>query len=66
MLTEEKLFRHFQDKGMLDGLKNPLVEKFRYACEKAVLENPGLDFGNLVKVCGFYLNTLKEYPECNL
>ena len=40
--------------------------KFKQACEKAVLENPNLDFQNLLVATKIYLNTILEFPNCVL
>lgn len=62
----EKLFAHFDENGLLKGLHPMQVEKFRYACEKAVVENPDLGFNNLIIACRVYLNLIYDLPEIDL
>lgn len=66
MPMKDRLFRRFQGEGALDGLADLQVEKFRFACEKAVAENPDLGFDRLVKVCSFYLDMIRDFPDCDL
>ena len=63
---EDDLFKHFQMKGMLNGLTESQVDKFRFACKKAVAENPGLVFNGLLKACAIYLGFIREFPDCDL
>ncbi len=41
-------------------------EKFKLACEKAILENPNLDFSGLLIATKFYLDTILDFPNCEL
>lgn len=41
-------------------------QKFQHACEKAIIENPNLDFQNLLGVTKFYLETILHYPNSEL
>lgn len=63
---EDKLFNHFMMKGMLNDFTDNQVEKFRFSCKKAVLENPQLDFNDLLKACRIYLGFIRDFPECDL
>lgn len=46
---------------------NPIQSaKFQRACEKAIIENPGLDFQNLLIATKFYLDTILNFPNCVL
>jgi hypothetical protein len=46
---------------------NPVQEgKFRYACEKAILENPGAGFDDLLIACRIYLNFIVDWPDLDL
>lgn len=40
--------------------------KFKYACEKSIIENPNLDFQSLLIATKFYLDTILEFPYCEL
>lgn len=40
--------------------------KFKYACEKSIIENPTLDFQNLLIATKFYLDTILDFPNCEL
>lgn len=63
---ETKLFEHFSAMGKLNNLHAIDVEKFKYACKKAVLENPSLGFEDLCMACNIYLNLIKEFPQIDL
>lgn len=60
---EIKLFEHFEGSGKLDGLHPLQVEKFRICCRKAVVENPDLNFNELIGACRVYLYFVKEFPD---
>jgi hypothetical protein len=38
-------------------------EKFKLACEKAIVENPNLDFQSLLIPTKFYLGIILDYPN---
>ena len=38
-------------------------EKFKNACEKAIVENPTLDFGSLLIPTKFYLYIILDFPN---
>lgn len=40
--------------------------KFQHACEKAIIENPNLDFQSLLIATKFYLDTILDFPDCEL
>lgn len=40
--------------------------KFQHACEKAIVENPNLDFSGLLIATKFYLDTILDFPNCEL
>ena len=44
---ENKLFDYFKDSGKLYGLSGDQLVKFQQACNKAVCDNPTLDFNDL-------------------
>ncbi len=37
--------------------------KFQHACEKAIIENPNLDFSGLLIATKFYLGIILDYPN---
>ncbi len=41
-------------------------ENFRYACKKAVLENPTLSFPHWVTAANIYLNLILSFPQIEL
>ena len=53
---ENKLFDYFKDSGKLYGLSGD-------QCNKAVCDNPTLDFNDLLIVCQVYLNTIRDFPD---
>lgn len=63
---EERLFNHFKMKGLLVEFSEIQVSKFRFACSKAVLENPNLGFNDLLIACRIYLGVIREFPDCDL
>lgn len=38
-------------------------EKFKHACEKAIIENPNLDFQSLLIPTKFYLDVILDFPH---
>ena len=60
---ENKLFDYFKDSGKLSGLSGDQLVKFQQACNKAVCDNPTLDFNDLLIVCQVYLNTIRDFPD---
>ena len=60
---ENKLFDYFKDSGKLYGLSGDQLVKFQQACNKAVCDNPTLDFNDLLIVCQVYLNTIRDFPH---
>jgi len=63
---EEKLFDYFKDGRKLDDLTPLQVEKFKEACRKAISENPGLGFRDLIEACNHYLVYIKRFPDLSL
>lgn len=63
---EERLFNHYQTKGLLVGLSEIQVLKFRYACKKSMLENPNLGFDDLLRACKIYFDMIRDFPDCDL
>ncbi|MGV3588111.1 MAG: hypothetical protein ACO1OF_13985 [Adhaeribacter sp.] len=47
-------------------LKPIQEEKFKYACEKAIQENPGENYFGLKIACRVYLNFILAYPDLDL
>lgn len=47
-------------------LNNIQSAKFQHACEKAIIENPNLDFSGLLIATKFYLDTILDFPNCEL
>lgn len=63
---EERLFNHFKMKGSLVEFSEDQVSKFRFACSKAILENPNLGFNDLLFACKIYLDIIRDFPGCDL
>jgi hypothetical protein len=63
---KEELFLHFERAGALSGLSETQINKFKFACEKAVAENPGLGFNDLCIACRVYLNFISDSPDIDL
>ena len=49
-----------------DTLSDNQKEKFHYACKKAILENPGLDFNGWKIAAKIYLNFIIDFPDLEL
>lgn len=62
----EKLFNHYQVKGLLNEFSDSQISKFRYACSKAIMENPHLDFNDLVVACDIYYSIIRDFPNCDI
>ena len=45
-----------------DGMIKQTIEE-KKACNKAVCDNPTLDFNDLLIVCQVYLNTIRDFPD---
>lgn len=41
-------------------------QKFLYACEKAIAENPTLNFSGQKQAASIYLNYILDFPELDL
>lgn len=63
---ESMLFEEFAIKGKLTDLSSYQVEQFRYACKKAVVENPDLNLPDLCIAARIYLNFIREFPDIDL
>ena len=63
---ENKLFNHFSKTNLLIGFNSIQIEKFQFACRKAVLENPNLSFSDLCKACKIYRNIIALNTEVDL
>jgi len=63
---EIEVFNHFESSGILEGLHPLQIEKFKICCRKAVDENPGFNFDDMLIVCRIYLSLIIEYPTINL
>jgi cobyrinic acid a,c-diamide synthase len=44
-------------------LNNLQSTKFQHACEKAIVENPNLDFQGLLIATKFYLGVILDFPD---
>lgn len=62
----EELFLYFSSIGKLNAFNSEQKAKFKYACEKAVFENPDLDFNELLIACRIYFNFIRDFPELDL
>lgn len=57
-----KLYNHTLElKGV--ELNDIQSAKFQHACEKAIIENPNLDFSDLLIATKFYLDTVLGFPN---
>jgi hypothetical protein len=65
MNLEEKLFHGVLEKRNVI-LTPDQSEKLRYACKKAILENPGLGYEGLLTACNIYLNLILSSPTIDL
>jgi hypothetical protein len=65
-IMESSIFQHFAAKGLLYDLSDYQVETFRYACKKAVVENPTLNFNDLCIAARIYLNLIRQFPLLDL
>jgi len=66
--TEEQiddLFKSIIAKGNVN-LTDAQRTKLREACYKVYIENPGNNFNDHVKTGLFYLNLIREFPNCTL
>lgn len=63
---ENKLYRYFSNSEKLNGFTQLQMEKFKYACKKAVQENPDLGFNDLCIACRIYMNFIREFPGIDL
>lgn len=63
---ETKLFNYFVDNHLLTDFNSMQVEKFRFACKKAVAENPKLHFSDLRKACKIYYTLISLNPNVDL
>ncbi len=63
---DEKLFDYYKTKGLLNDFSGSQIEKFRYACKKAIVENPKLDFNELLIACNIYHSIIRDFPGCDL
>ncbi len=46
---------------------NPIQTiKFQHACEKSIIENPTLNFNDLLNVTQVYLNFILDFPDLQL
>ena len=63
---DNKLFMHFENNGALSNLTDEQISKFKFACKKAVVDNPKLDFNDLCIACRIYLNFIISFPDLNL
>lgn len=59
---EKELFEQFEKKGKLKGLSELQIEKFKFACKKAIEVNPKLDFDGLLEACSIYLKLIIGDP----
>lgn len=48
------------------GLNELQSDKFKLACEKTIIENPGLSFQDLVIASKVYLGLILDFPELDL
>ncbi|MFA6083513.1 MAG: hypothetical protein WC743_04120 [Mucilaginibacter sp.] len=62
---QEKLYKDVLEKRgvKLSGIQD---EKFRYACMKAVAENPEFRYFDQMAACHIYLNFILNNPEVDL
>ena len=65
MELEEKLYNALLRKRgvQLTAMQD---EKFRYACKKAIPENPGLGYDGLLTACNIYLKFILDFPDMDL
>lgn len=52
-------------------IKNPILnsendEKLKFACKKAIIENPHLDFSGHLNVVAKYLQLILDFPQLDL
>ena len=65
MELEEKLYREVLEKRGAK-LTTEQDEKFRYACMKAIPENPGASYFDLMAACHIYLSFILNNPTLDL
>lgn len=61
-LTSNKLYEAL----VSDKLSEIQKEKLNYACKKAILENPQLDYNGWKAACKIYLNFIIDFPDIDL
>ena len=62
---ENKLFDYFKDSGKLYGLSGDQLVKFQQACNKAVCDNPTLDFNDLLSSLPKHYKRFSRYGYLN-
>jgi hypothetical protein len=65
MELEEKLFKAVIAKRGIT-LSSVDAEKFSFACEKSIPENPGASYEDLLLVCNIYLDFILSSPTIDL
>lgn len=65
MELEEKLYNEVLEKRKVI-LDSSQEEKFRFACKKAIPENPGASYSDLFHACNIYLNFILSFPSLDL
>ncbi|UXD70226.1 hypothetical protein MUK51_02825 [Sphingobacterium faecium] len=65
MKQEEKLYLETlaEKKVTLNSING---ERFKFACHKAIIENPEANYGELKIACRIYLNLILTSPDIDL